>query len=111
MTRSILCLLLGGLSLAGCAMEHGPQAQASAETRAACRQRAEQIYSQQNRGDIYRPPAAVNTPYSAGYMAGVSDRGLSDVFAHDRVVDDCVRNAGTGEQRSEVPVTPAPGAR
>jgi hypothetical protein len=77
------------------------QAQADAQTRAACRQRAEEAYNQQNRGAIFSPPSSVNTPYSSNYVpASSDDRGLSDLFAHERLVSDCVRNTGTGTDRT-----------
>jgi hypothetical protein len=99
-------LMCAAVVLAGCngAPPTG-QAQADAATQAACRQRADQAYEQQNRGDIYSPQSQVNTPYSGSYAPGVSGRGLSDVFAHDRMVNDCVRNTGTGAERSPPPVT------
>jgi hypothetical protein len=107
-----LCLgfvsLIGAVALSAC--DRAPlsgQAQADAQTRVACQQRAEQAYDQQNRGEIYSPPSAVNTPYSANYNPDSTSRGLSDLFAHDRMVSDCVRNTGTGTERS-VPDTTAP---
>jgi hypothetical protein len=99
-------ILLGALALAGCnAAPRSGQAQADAETRAACQQRAEQAYEQRNRADIYSPPATVNTPYSANYMPSMTNRGLSDLYAHDRMVNDCIRNTGTTGDRT-VPTTP-----
>jgi hypothetical protein len=98
-----LWLLVGVVALSAC--DAGPsngQAQADAATQTACRQRAEQAYEQQNRGQIYSPQSEVNTPYSGSYAGGTF--GLSDVFAHDRMVNDCVRNTGTGVQRT--PPTP-----
>jgi hypothetical protein len=100
-----LCLglvsLLGAVALSGCkGPPTGGQAQADAQTRAACRQRAEQAYDQQNRAEIYSPLSPVNTPYSANYVPDSSDRGLSDLFAHDRMINDCIRNTGTGTDRS-----------
>jgi len=106
MNRLCLVLLTAAAALQGC---EGPpptgQAQADAETRSACQQRAEQAYEQRNRADIYSPMTSVNSPYSANYVPSVSDRGLSDLFVHDRMVSDCVRNTGTGAERS-VPPTP-----
>jgi hypothetical protein len=78
----------------------GGQARADAATRTACEQRANQVYDQQNRGEIYSPQSQVNTPYSANYAPAGTDRGLSELFAHDRMVSDCVRNTGTGTDRS-----------
>jgi hypothetical protein len=97
-------ILLGALALSAC--DSAPptgQAKADAATQAACRQRADQIYEQQNRGQIYSPQSQVNMPYSANYVPDVPNRGLSDVFAHDRVVSDCVRNTGTGAERPPRP--------
>ena len=94
--------------LSGCAVSSpGGQSQTDASTRAACQQRAEQVYEQQNRAEIYSPPAPVNSPYSANYTPSVSDRGLSNLFVHDRMVSDCVRNTGTGIERN--PPSPLPG--
>jgi hypothetical protein len=101
MSRVRLPILIAVLALPGCMASPGPASHADAATEAACRHRADQIYDQQNRGDIYRPPPTVNTPYSSNYTPGVSDRGLSDLYAHERLVDDCVRNTGTGAERSD----------
>jgi hypothetical protein len=99
--------LLSAVALAACdSPTGGGQAQADAQTRAACRARAEQVYEQQNRGAIYSPPPAVNTPYSGNFAPGMDDRGLSDLFAHDRLINDCIRNSGTGAERS-APAQPA----
>jgi hypothetical protein len=104
--------LMGAVALSACA---GPplsgQAEADAQTRAACQQRAEQAYDQQNRGAIFSPPSSVNTPYSANYVPGITNRGLSDLFAHDRSISDCVRNTGTGTNRTAPasPGSPPPG--
>ncbi len=102
MNRLCRTLLLGTVVLAGCA-DRAPlsgQAQADAETRAACRQRAEAVYDQQNRGAIYSPSSQVNTPYSANYLPDQTDSGLSQIFIHDQIVSDCIRNTGTGAERS-----------
>jgi hypothetical protein len=97
-------ILLGTLALSACGTTpQSSQAQADAATRNACQQRAEQAYEQQNRAEIYSPPATVNTPYSANYIPNQSDRGLSDLFAHDRMVSDCVRNTGTNSDRTPPP--------
>lgn len=97
------------VALSACGAPQGGQAQADAATRAACQQRANQAYDQQNRGEIYSPTANVNTPFSANYLPGQADRGLSDLFAHDRMINDCIRNTGTGTERS--PLSPPAGAR
>lgn len=99
--------VISAIALSAC---DGPpetgQAQADADTRAACQQRANQVYDQQNRAEIFSPPPTVNTPYSANYVPSLSDRGLSDLFAHDRMVSDCVRNTGTNTDRNPPPSPP-----
>jgi hypothetical protein len=102
MSRALPSLLLTALALAGCMAGSGPgpESHADAATVAACRQRADQVYDQQNRGDIYRQPDPINSPSSANYAPGVSDRGLSQLYAQDRLINDCVRNTGTGAERS-----------
>ena len=113
-----LFLLCGLLPIAACSAGGsfgGPpptgQALADAQTRAACRQRAEQMDSQRNRAEIYSPPPQVNTPFSANYLPDQPDRGLSQLYAHDKLVSDCIRNTGTGADRSQVPVAPKPAAQ
>jgi hypothetical protein len=102
-----IAALLSAIALSACnPPPQSSQSQADAATRKACQQRAEQAYEQQNRAEIYSPPATVNTPYSANYTPSQTDRGLSDLFAHDRMVSDCVRNTGTGAERTPPPSVP-----
>ena len=65
-----------------------------------CRQRAEQAYEQQNRAAIYSPLPRPYSPIPANYTPSQTERGLSDLFANDRMVSDCVRNTGTGTERA-----------
>jgi hypothetical protein len=105
----IVCLM-SAVALSAC--DRPPlsgQAEADAQTRAACEQRAEEAYDQQNRGQIFSPASSVNTPYSTNYVPDNTTRGLSDLFAHDRLISDCVRNTGTGTDRT-VPTSPSPPA-
>lgn len=97
MIRALLLLVL----LSGCAVPlgGGPQSRADADTVAACRQRAEQIYDVQHRGEIYSPPPAVNTPFSSNYVPGVTDRQLANLHEHQQLINDCVRNTGTETSR------------
>jgi hypothetical protein len=107
MSRLAVLALLAAVALTAC--EGRPltgQGQADAATRAACQQRAEEAYNQQNRAEIYSPPPTINTPFSANFTPGVTDQGLSNLFVHDRMVADCVRNTGTGVERN--PPSPLP---
>ncbi|HVY18345.1 MAG TPA: hypothetical protein VHB27_24205 [Rhodopila sp.] len=91
-------ILLGLFAVSACAPSAPPTGQALADqqTREACRRRADQFDAQQNRAEIYSPPPQVNTPFSANYLPDQQDRGLSRLYAHDRMVADCIRNSGTG---------------
>lgn len=100
--------LLGAAAVSGC--QTSPvtgQAAADAQTRVACRQRAEQIYSEQNRAAIYSPQSQVNTPQSGNYTPVVTDRGLSDLFANNQMVSDCIRNTGTGAELTQPAGSPS----
>jgi len=122
MIRVSAALLLTAVALGGCDGQlPAPlrsQAQADASTVAACRERANQIYDQQNRGAIYSPQPQANTPFSANWTPDVPNRGLSAQFGFDRSVNDCIRNTGTGTDRNvptknpsragEPPVGPTP---
>lgn len=108
---ALLPFLLPIWLLAACTDSGAPpgsaQAQANAQTAAACRQRADQIYNIQHRDTIYAPPPDVNTPFSAGYGPGEEDRGLTHLFERDSIMSDCERN--TGAEGTRTPDTqPAP---
>ncbi len=97
-------VLASALSLlAGCdsgAPVGSAQAQANAQTAAACRQRADALYNIRHRDTIYSPASQVNTPFSANYQPGVPDRGLSQLFERDTMVSDCERNIGAQGDRT-----------
>lgn len=110
--------LLACLALAGCQgaaqqslppIGGGIPSQANESTVAACRTHADQVYDQRNRAEIYAPQSSVNTPYSANYTPGVTNRGLADQYQHQAMIRDCVRNTGTETSR-ETPPAPATGA-
>lgn len=102
MTRLSASIVLAAVTLCACeapAPLRG-QAQADAQTVAACRERANQIFDQQNRGTIFSGQSQVNTPFSANWTPDVPNRGLSQAFGFDRMVNDCIRNTGTGTNRT-----------
>ena len=73
---------------------------------AACRQRAEEVYQRQNRAQLYQSGNSV-TPYSAAPTTGLPTQGLSTLYAHDQLVEDCIRNTGTQTQRGAGSAGPA----
>ena len=91
------------LALTCCSSE--PQSHASLAQRAACRQRADEIYNQQNRGEIYAndryASTTRDTPFSADPMRDTSS-GLSGEYARQNLISDCIN--GTGQP--PVPTTP-----
>ena len=105
--RGPLVLTACCLALAGCSFGGPPRSSAvsrsNAEALAACRQRAEDVYVQQNRPAIYSPQVAVNAPSSGAYAPGATDRGLADLYARDTMVRDCMRNTGTETDRGLTP--------
>lgn len=76
-----------------------PQTRADAATVSACRERADEAYDRQNRGTIYSITDR-DVPYSSSYLPDVPSRGLSQLYAHDSMVRDCVRNTGTETSRT-----------
>jgi hypothetical protein len=84
------------------------QARADAQTVAACRQRADDVYNMRHRDTIYAPPSDVNTPFSANYAPGSEDRGLSQLFERDSMMSDCVRNTGAEGNRTPEQGAPPP---
>ncbi len=69
------------------------------DTATACRQQANNTYAVQNRDQIYR----IQTPFTPQSSTGLTDlptRGLSDQFAQERMIQDCIRNTGTETSRT-----------
>lgn len=90
-------ILLTCLALASCAPKGGGETRSDAAIKAACRERADQIYDRQHRGEIYSPQSGINTPFSGNYAPSDDSRGLSQLFARDSMIDDCVRHSGNTE--------------
>lgn len=111
MTLPRLLALLCATALCACTDGAGPpltgQSLADSQTRAACRDRVNAAFEIRDRAQIYSPQSQVNTPYSASYLPDLDDRGLSDQFEHDKMLSDCIRNTGTGAERSP-PAPPPP---
>src|SRR5689334_9483510 len=86
---AVLLILLTGCHSAP------PTAQERAEqkTLAACRERADQVYAEQNRGAVYTQDNSLS-PFSSSYVSGITSRGLGERYGRDVMISDCVRNAG-----------------
>jgi hypothetical protein len=90
-TGAPLALLL---ALAGCgpSLSHGERAQ-----RDACRARADQVYSTQNRGDVYEQDAFVggtrDTPFAGTSIYAARNEALGGRYARAEMVDRCMRGA------------------
>ena len=123
MSRAVVLPLMALLALSSCSAGSssdsggwsavGPSggvsnAPPSLATQEACRQRTNEAYDYRNRADTFPANSAVNTPLSAGYMGGVSSRGLSARFDYERAVANCERNAGTGAPLPEPMPAPTP---
>ena len=114
MNRAIIPLLPALLALAACAAPPPPppvsmgsaggsaeQARADTAVRTACREHADAVYDRQHRGTIYSINNR-NTPFSANYTPGMMDRDpLSQRYARDNMMQDCIRNTGTETDRTE----------
>ncbi len=76
------------------------QQRADAALRSACREHADAVYDRNNRDQIYRIGTR-DTPYSGQYNAASIDAGLSQRYAHQNLIRDCIRNTGTETDRTE----------
>jgi len=105
----ILSLLPLLLAVAACSPA-SPASRASAAQEAACRQRADQMFQAQNRGNVYATDQYVSST-RASPLGGAAPTSitstLSDRFARDRMYDDCLNNGGP-RTTSPAPVTVTP---
>ena len=98
-----LCVVIG---VAGCAYPTSPQSHTDRATLAACRDYASQLYDRRNRGEIYSINQ-VGVPYSGSYLPGYQTVQLAEKYDNSQVVDDCIRNTGTGISREDAAAPPA----
>jgi hypothetical protein len=100
----IVCLLLPLLTLAGCNAA-SPASRATPSQEVACRQRADQMFQAQNRGNVYATDQYVSStrdsPFGGAVPTSMTST-LSDRFARDQMYDGCL-NAGGPR-----PASPAP---
>ncbi len=89
-----------------------PVSRHDAATISACRQRAEQIYLQQNRAELFRSDQT-SSPFGASGLTGVTSTGLGQRYGYDTTVNNCVRNSeaqteGAPAAAPQATVPPAP---
>ena len=109
-------ILVALLLPTGCYQPPPPtqESRADAARAAACRDRIDAIYTQQNRGEIYtdRSDMERDAPQSGGYVEGVQSRGLADRFSRDQAFSDCLREGnGPGTAPSGAAQGASPWAR
>ena len=92
--RSLIGMAVLAVVLAACAKQPPPgEPVASAADRAACRQRAEQIYRHQNADEIFQSDRYVTSGRDAAFSGtGVSNNPtmLSSRYAHSQMISDCI---------------------
>jgi hypothetical protein len=101
--RSAVLAALALAGLAACATPFGGTASrgtVSPKTMAACRQRADAVFDQQNRDAVYRADMYAasqrDAPFGGAGMAGNPSSGLSDRYARDTILDDCLNGTTSG---------------
>lgn len=90
----ILSLIGVALALAAC-QSPPPRTPVEAATLAACRERVDQVYRQQNRVDLSRREER-DTPFASTYNSGITSRGLSARFDRGQQIAACTGSAATG---------------
>ena len=105
-TRYLFCFVPIALAIASaCTPRPPPTAEARAQQQAlgACRQRADQIFEQRNRGAFYIDTDQRYSPFSGDYVSGNTARGLPERYGRDQLVTECVRSSGTPVDRGAGP--------
>lgn len=104
-------LTLGGLT--GCSHTFGSTADregATPKAMAACRQRADEVFDRQNRGEVYRSDMLAggerDSPFASTGTSGNPGAGLPARYARETMVDDCL-NAASGSPGAS-PDAPVP---
>jgi len=102
-------------ALTACATPIGGSANrqaASPRAMAACRARADQVYDEQNRGAVYRADTFAASqraaPFAGAGPGANPSSGLSDLYARDTFLDDCLNGAsGSADVSTETPTPDA----
>jgi hypothetical protein len=101
---------LGVLSLApalgGCGLYQRPTP-ADQDSRRDCDAEADRIFAAQNRYQLSERTSN-DTPYSGNTLPSNPTAGLSDQYAQDKLVDNCLRRGGAGTSGSAAPTPSKP---
>jgi len=108
--RPAFVVLAAALAAAGCSIDFGgpsPAALLPAPTPAdqartadvnACRERADQVFTRQNRDHVYRVDDyntdTRDSPFATNGVKGVTSAGLPQQFNRDTMVQNCLRGSG-----------------
>jgi hypothetical protein len=82
----------------------GTSVRADAAAIAYCRQQAEDVYNAQHRSARIQSDTR-DSPFSGAYLAGSSSRTLSDRYAMDTMIGDCLRNSAARQAGADTSVT------
>jgi len=109
----LAALALAGLTACSTSFGHSANREGvSPKVMAACRHRADMVYEQQNRGAVYRTDIYAGSqrdaPFAGTGSAGNPSTGLSDRYARDTMVDDCLNGMSNGTDVTTEPAPPAP---
>ncbi len=104
---ALLTVALASGTLAGCAQPNGGRpAGLTASQASECRAHSEEVYRQQNRGDIYKADTYAtstrDSPFSTSGLPGTPSQGLGSQFGREKALNDCYNASGAG------PAAPAP---
>jgi hypothetical protein len=83
------------LALASCAPGGDRSASGDSRLEEGCRAAVDRQYDTQHRADIFAPMSGVNAPQSGNYTSSANGQALSQIFARDNDIRDCVRRGGT----------------
>jgi hypothetical protein len=106
----VLIGLAGALAMGGCATPSpSGQQQASAAKKAACRERANEVYAKQNRAEVYNADTyqtdTLDSPFSTSGLPGITTRGLSGEYERQNMISDCLNDAAgnVGNSGNDMP--------
>ncbi len=88
----LLALLLTAPALSGCGMYTRPTSE-DREARQDCNAEADRVYAARNRYQLSERNSA-DSPYAGNTLPSNPTAGLSDQYAQDRLVDNCLARGG-----------------